>query len=171
MDMTFSSGTMVTILFDPWMTTTTTQYAFSCIAVMVFGVVHHALMHARVLHRNAMRAKAAAAKRSAGGPKGAAFLSANGDAEGPACEECETPSEGRRFLFCLPESLFSVRYLPEAADALLYGLSLTVAYFNMLVIMIMNVGLFISVIVGEMLGYFIFSVLAGAYDVTTCHDA
>jgi len=176
MMMWFETGKETVILFESWSTTTTTQYALSCIAIMFFGIAHHLTITLRALHNaNTRIARRLLGKVKGGLLENRAGASVQEDAGG-ACEHCAEVEEVPPFLFCMPADLYRAPYVAEALDALFYGIALTLAYFNMLIAMTYNVGLFISVVVGEMIGHFIFNgVLKGsesnATKGTSCHDA
>eukprot|EP00743_Colponemidia_sp_Colp-15_P005997 GILK01006445.1.p1 GENE.GILK01006445.1~~GILK01006445.1.p1 ORF type:complete len:228 (+),score=22.33 GILK01006445.1:53-736(+) len=151
MPMFFFASTNVIILFKTWHTTGWGSYIGSCIAIIAMCVLHEYL--------TTVRANLSATK-----------------------SKLPTPA-----IFSKDEALNSLLPSPPSAvepdvqrrihliKTLMYGVSLVFAYLLMLITMTMNVGLFLIVPIGLMIGYYFFGPLrehsTGAAESSDCCHA
>jgi copper transporter 1 len=133
------------VLFRSWIPRSGGAYAGTIIAIIAFGMLSSFLKSARGrldsrwVHDSLCKANAAAAA--------AAAQSCCGSSDGSEGEDLHWI---RRTFRKHPWSQNSIR-------ALLTGITLTLDYFNMLIVMTFNVGLFIAVVCGYVLGTLFFS--------------
>eukprot|EP00049_Salpingoeca_infusionum_P005865 m.98016 g.98016 ORF g.98016 m.98016 type:complete len:149 (+) comp13115_c0_seq7:223-669(+) len=127
MEMTFWTGYKgLQILFNSWETDNPTQYAFSCIAAMAFVVFHNFLKWV------ARRLDAYLTKKF---------------------DDCCATSliNGTR-----KTNKLTIPWYWEMVRAFLHMIQFTISYFIMLIAMTYNVGIFVSVMAGAFIGYFLF---------------
>lgn len=144
MHMTFYAGYKATILFACWHTTSLQEMTGSCIAVLAMAVVYEGLKAAR------QWLKEAAVKRGRNHQEDSGR---------------ETPVDDVPMILRTP-SFFSgrrLRFLHHLVQTLLHLVQFALGYMLMLIAMTFNVWLFISVVFGASLGYFIFNCRQSLY--------
>ncbi|KAJ7236106.1 hypothetical protein O6H91_01G124700 [Diphasiastrum complanatum] len=127
MHMTFYWGKGVTLLIDQWITRTWLQYGLSLLLLFVAGVIQESLSRRRARVAAAVRNLLAAHSKS--------------EREVPLLRDQHERSHPR---------------LVNALDALLYGINVALSYLLMLAIMSFNGGVFVSIVLGHTLGYYLF---------------
>ncbi|XP_020206726.1 copper transporter 5 [Cajanus cajan] len=126
MHMTFYWGKKVTILIDSWKTNSWTSYVLSLLACLVVAAFYQYLENRRI------RLKLFAAGRRTPSP------------------EIRTPL--LRWRVAGDEAKLGVKF----AEAVLFGVNSAIGYLLMLAIMSFNGGVFVAIVVGLTLGYFLF---------------
>jgi hypothetical protein len=115
------------------------QYAGAIIASIILGFARHALARLRNEVRLANAPRNGASKNAVNGDGASTALLAAGQA----------PTSKSRFTVpFLQQSYLSLRIL----DMILFGIVATIGFFNMLIVMTYNPGLFVAIVAGEMLG-------------------
>ncbi|XP_075249631.1 protein SLC31A2-like isoform X2 [Convolutriloba macropyga] len=139
--MSFTASSDVTILWEKWETKEAWQLFLSCVFWFILAVAYEGLKAARNFV-----CQIYAAGSSSSSPPGC--YSSNGTSEsGP---------ESKRSLVNVkssPPKILSVEHLTQT---LLHFLQMTLGYLLMLVVMTFNVWLFIAVILGYTVGFFLF---------------
>ncbi|KAI0645810.1 Ctr copper transporter [Trametes meyenii] len=156
------------IVFRSWHISSTTAFVFSCAVVVGLGVLYEWLRTAqRTLDRRI------AATLSAQGKGKAAASRVDGPVSGRSTPEFESEEAALLTGSLVPKAHvgtplpFSARF----SRAVLYGASVFLSFFLMLVFMTYNAYLILATVVGAALGHFVFSshmdidaVLAGGAD-------
>lgn len=128
MDMFFYQSTDVVVLFEGWHCKTMAQYFFTCIAAIFIGIIRHAISfwQRRVTTPNNHK------KNDDHCAQTTPFLDAD------ESQELGWLS-GRKI-----------------GGSFLYMIGVTLSFFNMLIAMTYNIGLFCSVVIGEGVGMYLF---------------
>eukprot|EP00055_Hartaetosiga_balthica_P003096 m.6447 g.6447 ORF g.6447 m.6447 type:complete len:148 (-) comp2597_c0_seq1:197-640(-) len=132
MEMYFFQSIEATVLFKGWQTKSTTQYAFTCIAVIVMGVIYELMKVWRIQLDAYLKKK---------------FCNCHcrPDEETALIND---PSKSNQKAFKFPLWIQLIR-------ATVHMIHFTLSYWLMLIAMIYNTGIFVSVILGVGLGYLI----------------
>ncbi|KAI9067282.1 Ctr-domain-containing protein [Trametes sanguinea] len=146
------------IVFRSWHISSRTAFAFSCLAVVGLGVLYEWLRAAqRTLDR-----RIAVALRAQG--KGKAPLRAGGALDDAVSRRSSTPEYESEEAGLLTGSLVTkarvgvpLPFSARVSRAVLYGASVFLSFFLMLVFMTYNAYLILATVVGAALGHYIFS--------------
>lgn len=138
MHMTFYAGYNATILFACWHTTSWQEMFGSCVAMLAMAVVYEGLKAAR----QSLKKRAIQHKRNHQEDSGR-----------------ETPLDDVPIILRTPAFITGRRlyFLHHLVQTLLHFLQFMLGYTLMLIAMTFNVWLFISVVFGGALGYFLFN--------------
>ncbi|CDP13483.1 unnamed protein product [Coffea canephora] len=137
MHMTFYWGKKVTLLFDFWKTDSWTSYAFTLLACLIVSIFYQYMEDRRLRFRLLSTNKTTVAPP----PQ-----------DGFAANSTTTPLLYSRLLTPNAGKLSVARF----AGAVLFGVNSAIGYLLMLAIMSFNGGVFVAVVLGLALGYFLF---------------
>ncbi|KAI0775826.1 Ctr copper transporter [Trametes elegans] len=156
------------IVFRSWHISSTTAFVFSCAVVVGLGVLYEWLRAAqRTLDRRI------AATLSAQGKGKATATATGGSVSGRSTPEFESEEAGLLTGSLVPKARLGtpLPFSARLSRAALYGASVFLSFFLMLVFMTYNAYLILATVVGAALGHFIFSshmdidaVLSGGVD-------
>ncbi|KAI8994001.1 Ctr copper transporter [Trametes punicea] len=157
------------IVFRSWHISSTTAFVFSCLVVVGLGVLYEWLRAAqRTLDR-----RIAAALRAQGKGKAAARGGAGGAVSGRSTPEFESEEAALLTGSLVPKARIGtpLPFSARLSRAVLYGASVFLSFFLMLIFMTYNAYLILATVVGAALGHYIFgshmdvdAVLAGGVD-------
>lgn len=139
MPMTFHFSTEATILFDGVTTTGGASFALACVIIVVAGILQRYVMYVRSELQRARRSK----------------VLRDGDIKLPLL--ASTGSKPASSLLAPQFTLHAIAQRTPLAAALLYIIHGFLAASLMLITMTFNVGLILAVLLGECIGFFVFS--------------
>lgn len=131
MHMTFYWGKTVTLLVDQWFVNSWLGYLLSLAAVLVIGIFHEWLTSQRTSLSKSLESKAS--EYLASHEEQGRTLPLIGQVRAPSASQAQ-----------------------KASEALLYTISAAIGYLLMLAVMSYNGGVFIAIVLGLGLGFYIF---------------
>lgn len=137
----FWAGSTMTFLFSSWVTDSPGAYFGTCLVTVLLGMLRQ--VFASVVQQ--FRTTLATQRRLLSSPEEdiALPLLLSSERSDPS------PFDGLRRAF------WQQHWLVALAHALLHVISLALAYFNMLIVMTFNIGLFLCLLLGEGVGFVI----------------
>lgn len=136
---------MTTIVFKGWNTSNSTQYFFSLVALFFMCIANHVLAHLRHKIHHSQKNK------NAGHPTNHAKPLLDHDEH--HLNHTDTNlllEEGKQKSHVLVD-----RILQKLLMTVLYGAHITLGYILMLAVMTYNAGIFVTIIAGSCVGYFL----------------